>query len=81
MGAKDDMITLGALDIFHSARALRSSVYGSSDPDRDLPALAAAVLSGELDLAPLITATIGLDEAPEAFATLGSGARTVVTFG
>ena len=80
MGAKDDMVSLGALDIFHSARTLRSSVYGSSDPDRDLPALAAAVLDGSLDLSPLITATIGLDQAPHAFATLGSGARTVVTF-
>ena len=80
MGAKDDMVSLGALDIFHSARTLRSSVYGSSDPDRDLPALAADVLAGKLDLAPLITATIALDGAPDAFANLGSGARTVVTF-
>jgi S-(hydroxymethyl)glutathione dehydrogenase/alcohol dehydrogenase len=80
MGAKDDMVNLGALDIFHSARTLRSSVYGSSDPDRDLPALASAVLSGTLDLSPLITATIGLDDAPEAFVNLGSAARSVVTF-
>jgi len=80
MGAKDDMVSLGALDIFHSARTLRSSVYGSSDPDRDLPALAAAVLAGELDLSPLISATIGLDDAPQAFQTLGAAARTVVTF-
>ncbi|MFC7478838.1 hypothetical protein ACFQX7_00510 [Luedemannella flava] len=36
MGAKDDLLSLGALDIFHSAKALRSSVYGSSDPDRDV---------------------------------------------
>ncbi|HZM77603.1 MAG TPA: zinc-binding dehydrogenase [Candidatus Limnocylindrales bacterium] len=80
MGAKDDMVSLGALDIFHSARTLRSSVYGSSDPDRDLPALASAVLDGTLDLSPLITATIDLDGAPDAFAHMGSGARTVVTF-
>jgi S-(hydroxymethyl)glutathione dehydrogenase/alcohol dehydrogenase len=80
MGAKDDMVSLGALDIFHSARTLRSSVYGSSDPDRDLPALAAAVLSGELDLTPLISGLISLEEAPQAFATLGAAARTVVVF-
>ncbi|HEX6683457.1 MAG TPA: zinc-binding dehydrogenase [Candidatus Limnocylindrales bacterium] len=80
MGAKDDMISLGALDIFHSARTLRSSVYGSSDPDRDLPALAHAVLTGRLDLSPLISDTITLDDAPEAFATLGTAARSIVTF-
>jgi S-(hydroxymethyl)glutathione dehydrogenase / alcohol dehydrogenase len=80
MGAKDDMVSLAALDIFHSARTLRSSVYGSSDPDRDLPALASAVLDGTLDLSPLITGVIGLDDAPQAFARLGQGARTVVVF-
>ena len=31
--AADDMVQLSALDIFSSARTLRSSVYGSSDPD------------------------------------------------
>jgi len=80
MGARDDMVSLGALDIFHSSRTLRSSVYGSSDPDRDLPALASAVLDGTLDLSPLITGVIGLDDAPHAFARLGQGARTVVVF-
>jgi S-(hydroxymethyl)glutathione dehydrogenase / alcohol dehydrogenase len=82
MGAKDDMVSLGALDIFHSSRTLRSSVYGSSDPDRDLPSLAQAVIDGDLDLSPLITDTVGLDEAPGAFERLarGEGARTVVVF-
>ena len=50
MGAKDDMVSLGALDIFHSARTLRSSVYGSSDPDREVPVLAAELADGALDL-------------------------------
>jgi S-(hydroxymethyl)glutathione dehydrogenase/alcohol dehydrogenase len=82
MGAKDDLVGLGALDIFSSARILRSSVYGSSDPDRDVPALARAVLDGTLDIAPLITDRITLDEAPEAFARMarGEGARSVVVF-
>lgn len=80
MGARDDVVGLSALDIFHSARTLRSSVYGSSDPDRDLPELARAVLDGTLDLTPLITDRTGLDGAPEAFARMarGEGARTVV---
>ncbi|MEU6077246.1 Zn-dependent alcohol dehydrogenase [Micromonospora sp. NPDC047074] len=80
MGAKDDIVGLGALDIFHSARTLRSSVYGSSDPDRDVPELARAVLDGTLDLSYLITDRTTLDGAAEAFARMarGEGARTVV---
>jgi S-(hydroxymethyl)glutathione dehydrogenase/alcohol dehydrogenase len=83
MGARDDTVSLGALDIFHSARTLRSSVYGSSDPDVDLPALAAEVLDGSLDLTPLITDRIGLDDAPGALERMarGEGARSVVLFG
>ncbi|GIF72487.1 zinc-binding dehydrogenase [Asanoa siamensis] len=82
MGARDDLVSLSALDIFHSARTLRSSVYGSSDPDRDLPTLAAAVHDGSLDLSPLITDRIPLEEAPDAFTRMsrGEGARSVVLF-
>ncbi|MEV1287621.1 zinc-binding dehydrogenase [Micromonospora sp. NPDC049679] len=82
MGAKDDEVGLSALDIFHSARTLRSSVYGSSDPDREVPELARAVLDGSLSLAPLITDRIPLDAAPAAFERMarGEGARSVVLF-
>ncbi|MFB9235767.1 alcohol dehydrogenase catalytic domain-containing protein [Plantactinospora siamensis] len=81
MGARDDVVGLSALEIFHSARTLRSSVYGSSDPERHLPDLARSVLDGGLDLAPLITDRTDLDGAAEAFARMarGEGARTVVT--
>ncbi|MEW2383548.1 alcohol dehydrogenase catalytic domain-containing protein [Micromonospora sp. NPDC047707] len=82
MGSNDDVVGLSALDIFHSARTLRSSVYGSSDPDRDVPELARAVLDGTLDLAPLISDRVTLDGAPAAFDRMarGEGARTVVLF-
>ncbi|MFE9690902.1 alcohol dehydrogenase catalytic domain-containing protein [Micromonospora sp. NPDC005806] len=82
MGGKDDLVSLAALDIFHSARTLRSSVYGSSDPDREVPVLAAALGDGTLDLRPLVSGTLPLDEAPAAFGRLarGEGARWVVTF-
>jgi S-(hydroxymethyl)glutathione dehydrogenase/alcohol dehydrogenase len=82
MGAKDDMVGLSALDIFASARTLRSSVYGSSDPDRDVPELARAVLDGTLNLEPLISDRIALDDAPAAFERMarGEGARSVVVF-
>ena len=82
MGAKDDMVSLSALDIFHSARTLRSSVYGNSDPDVEVPELASAVVSGKLDLDPLVTHRITLDEAPAAFERMsrGEGARSLVVF-
>jgi S-(hydroxymethyl)glutathione dehydrogenase/alcohol dehydrogenase len=82
MGRRDDLVSLSALDIFHWARTLRSSVYGSSDPDREVPELAAAVLAGRLDLGPLITHRAGLDGAADAFDRMsrGEGARSVITF-
>jgi S-(hydroxymethyl)glutathione dehydrogenase/alcohol dehydrogenase len=82
MGRADDMVQLSALDIFTSARTLRASVYGSSDPDREVPALAQDVLSGALRLDHLITDRIGLAEVPAAFdrMTRGEGARSVVLF-
>ncbi|MEN3358409.1 MAG: S-(hydroxymethyl)glutathione dehydrogenase / alcohol dehydrogenase [Mycobacteriales bacterium] len=82
MGRRDDLVTLPALDIFHWARTLRSSVYGSSDPDREVPELAAAVLAGTLDLNPLITHRTTLDGATDAFDRMarGEGARSVVLF-
>ncbi|NUT33468.1 MAG: alcohol dehydrogenase catalytic domain-containing protein [Hamadaea sp.] len=82
IGKRDDIVALSALDIFHSARTLRSSVYGSADPDRDLPALAQSVLTGEVDLRPLISHRITLDDTPEALTRMshGEGARSVVLF-
>ena len=80
MGRADDSVQLSALDIFSSARTLRSSVYGSSDPDVDIPALAEEVLSGALSLDHLITDRIRMAEVPAAFARMsrGEGARSVV---
>jgi S-(hydroxymethyl)glutathione dehydrogenase/alcohol dehydrogenase len=82
MGANDDMVSLSALDIFSSARTLRSSVYGSSDPDVEIPLLAADVLDGTLPLDHLITDRIGLADVPAAFDRMsrGEGARSVVVF-
>ena len=81
MGSNDDLVSLSALDIFSSARTLRSSVYGSADPDVEIPALAAEVLAGRLSLDHLITDRIGLADVPAAFDRMarGEGARSVVT--
>jgi S-(hydroxymethyl)glutathione dehydrogenase / alcohol dehydrogenase len=80
MGRGDDLLELSALDIFTSARTLRSSVYGSSVPDREVPQLARAVLDGSLALDHLITDRITLAGIPDAFARMGrgEGARSLV---
>ncbi len=80
MGRADDNVELSALDIFSSARILRSSVYGNADPDVEIPALARDVLSGTLKLDHLVTDRITLADVPEAFARMarGEGARSVV---
>ncbi|BCJ54113.1 alcohol dehydrogenase [Actinoplanes sp. NBRC 14428] len=80
MGRGDDMVQLSALDIFSSARTLRSSVYGSADPDVEVPQLARDVLSGALRLDHLVTDRIGLADVPAAFDRMsrGEGARSVV---
>jgi S-(hydroxymethyl)glutathione dehydrogenase/alcohol dehydrogenase len=82
MGRADDLVQLSALDIFSSARTLRSSVYGSSDPDVEIPALAREVLSGAVKLDHLITDRITLADIPAAFDRMsrGEGARSVVLF-
>jgi S-(hydroxymethyl)glutathione dehydrogenase/alcohol dehydrogenase len=82
MGRADDLVQLSALDIFSSARTLRSSVYGSSDPDVEIPALAREVLSGTVRLDYLITDRITLADIPAAFDRMsrGEGARSVVLF-
>lgn len=82
MGSADDIVELSALEIFHFARTLRSSVYGSSDPDVEVPILADLVSSGELDLGSLVSHRVGLDDVEDAFERMmrGSGARTLVVF-
>ncbi len=54
----------------------------SADPDAEIPALAADVLSGALRLDHLITDRIGLADVPAAFDRMarGEGARSVVVF-
>jgi S-(hydroxymethyl)glutathione dehydrogenase/alcohol dehydrogenase len=82
MGRADDKLELSALEIFTSARTLRASVYGSADPDREIPELARQVLRGTLSLDHLITDRIGLADVPAAFDRMsrGEGARSVVVF-
>ncbi|QBI54203.1 zinc-binding dehydrogenase [Streptomonospora litoralis] len=81
-GALDDTVALSALEIFHQARTLRGCFYGSCDPDRDVPVVAAHVRRGGLDVATMVTDEVGLDGLPDAFQRMrdGKGGRTLIRF-
>lgn len=82
LGPKDQEVTFSPLELFHFSRTLTSTVYGNSDPAVDIPALAEQVVSGRLDLAPLVTDRVALDGVPAAFERMrrGEGGRSLVVF-
>lgn len=65
---------------FLSDKSLVGTYYGSGDPAAELPALAELALSGDLDLARVVTQVDDLDGAQAALDRLrrGEGARTVL---
>jgi hypothetical protein len=65
---------------FLSDKGIRGSYYGSGDAAADLPRLAALALSGELDLAGVVTRIEPLEAVNDALDRLrrGEGARTVL---
>jgi S-(hydroxymethyl)glutathione dehydrogenase/alcohol dehydrogenase len=74
------MAQFGSLEVFHFARSLTGCVYGSSDPDVDVPRLVDAWRDGRLDLDALVTDRAGLDGIDAAFDRMraGHGGRTLV---
>ena len=80
VGRRSDAVHLSAMEIYHYARTLTSSVFGSSDPDRDIPVLAGFVRSGAIELEQLISHRTDLHGVSEAFERMraGEGLRTIV---
>ena len=78
---KDHLVSLNALEIFHSARTLRS-VYGTSDPASRSRSWPPTSGPAACDLDHLITDRIALADVPAAFDRMarGEGARSVVLF-
>lgn len=83
VGPKDQEVTFNPLELFHFSRTLTSSIYGNTDPERDMPRLGEYVRSGQLDLAGLVTHRIGLDGVADAFERMkrGEGGRSLVVLG
>lgn len=80
VGRKDDELSLSAMEIFHFNRSLRSSVFGSSDPARDVPLMVDRINDGTVDLEPMISHRISLDGLADGFERMGhaEGARSVI---
>lgn len=80
VGRTSDEVTFNAMEIYHFARTLTSSVFGSCDPQRDIPVLSAHVESGRVDLSPLISHRTDLHGVADAFQRMeaGEGVRTLV---
>lgn len=72
-------VSLPAIE-FLSDKGIRGSYYGNGDPLVDLPDLAELALSGELDLAGVVTSVGPLEAVNDALDRLrrGEGARTVL---
>jgi S-(hydroxymethyl)glutathione dehydrogenase/alcohol dehydrogenase len=83
VGRKDDPVTISALELYHFARTIGVSVYGSGDADRDLPWLAEQISLGHLDLEPLVSHRVDLTGVGDAFRRMesGVGARSLLVFG
>ncbi len=77
-----EAVTFPALPLMTEGKTIRGSVYGASDPPRDIPLLAELARRGRLDLEALVTRRIGIDDVEAAFTdmTAGRGARSVVCF-
>ncbi len=75
-------VSFPALSLMADGKTIQGSVYGASDPARDIPVLAALAQRGRLDLEALVTRRIGIDDVEGAFTDMaaGRGARSVVCF-
>lgn len=73
IGRRDALVEFNALELNWFARTIRGCVFGSTDPDRDLPQLATEVAAGEFDPLSMVTGEAGLGGIDDAFAEMRSG--------
>jgi Zn-dependent alcohol dehydrogenase len=78
----EESVIFPALSLMADGKTMRGSVYGASDPVRDIPVLADRALHGRLDLEVLVTRRIGIEDVEPAFTNMasGRGARSLVCF-
>jgi S-(hydroxymethyl)glutathione dehydrogenase/alcohol dehydrogenase len=81
-GGFDDPVTFSAMELMVDAKTIRGTVYGDTDPARDVPEAIRLHRAGALDLTALVTERIGLADLPAALDALeaGDGARRVIVY-
>lgn len=81
-GAGDDVVSIPAMSLLADAKRVQGSVYGGTDPARDIPRAVTLARTGALDLERLVTRRSALDEINDAFGAMnaGEGARTLIVF-
>ena len=81
-GGFTDMVALPAMNLMVDAKRLQGTVYGGTDPARDIPRMIELASTGALDLRQLVTRQIRLDEINDAFRAMLAGevARSLIVF-
>jgi S-(hydroxymethyl)glutathione dehydrogenase / alcohol dehydrogenase len=81
MPRMDSQVTLGGFGLFYEEKKLLGCVYGSAQVRRDFPRFVGLVEAGRLDIADMVSATIGLDDVNDAFRAMQAGEviRSVIT--
>lgn len=69
----DEMISVPSFPLVLAEKRLLGCVYGSAQVRRDFPRLVSLVEHGRLDLAHMVSRTMGLDDINEAFRAMTSG--------
>jgi S-(hydroxymethyl)glutathione dehydrogenase/alcohol dehydrogenase len=81
-GRADESVAFPALSLMADGKTVCGSVYGATDPVRDIPVLADLALRSRLNLGLMVSRRIALDQVEDAFAAMavGDGARSVIVF-
>jgi S-(hydroxymethyl)glutathione dehydrogenase/alcohol dehydrogenase len=81
-GRFDESVSFPVMSLMVDAKRLQGSIYGSTDPARDVPRMVELQRAGALDLDQLITRRIALDDVNDAFRAMTDGevARSVIVF-
>jgi S-(hydroxymethyl)glutathione dehydrogenase / alcohol dehydrogenase len=81
-GGFTDMVSFAAMNLMVDAKRLQGTVYGDTDPARDIPRMIELASSGALQLEHLVTRRIGLDDVNDAFRAMTAGevARSLIVF-
>jgi S-(hydroxymethyl)glutathione dehydrogenase / alcohol dehydrogenase len=81
-GAPTEQVSFSAFELFVGAKTLIGCVYGSTDPDRDFPAMVDLVTRGTIDAESMVSRRIGLDDINDAFRAMEAGevVRSVIVF-